>query len=144
MTRLQQLLDEKKGRVFRIAPSATVAEAAREFVEQGVSSLVVTDNDHILGLFTKNDLTRCCAQHSGSLEEVQVSAFMKTNVFTTTPAVDLDELIRTMVREGFHHVPVSEDGKAVGMVTYGDILASEHFRLHHLGEDLLHYIQGVC
>jgi len=143
MTTPQDLLDEKKGRVFRILPSATLAEAARELVEHGISSLVVAEDGHILGLFTKNDLTRCCAECPGSLEETRVSEYMKTNVFTTTPDADLEELIRTMVREDFHHVPVSADGKAVGMITYGDILASEHVRLLHEEEDLLNYIQGV-
>ena len=142
MTTIENLLEAKGGRVYQIGPSASIAAAAREFIAHGVSSLVVAQQGRIVGLFTKNDLTRCCAERAGSLEETKVSEYMKEDVFTTTPAADLDEVVRTMIREGFHHVPVSEGGKPMGMITYGDILASERRRLQDEEQDLIEYIQG--
>ena len=143
MATARNLLEAKRGRLFRISPSASLADAAREFIEHGVSSLVVVDADRIVGLLTKNDLTRCCAERPDSLELAKVSEYMETDIFTTTSDADLDELIQIMVQKGFHHVPVSDDGKPVGMITYGDILASECSRLHGEERDFLRYIQGI-
>ena len=143
MTKTLQLLEAKDPRVFQIAPTATVAEAAREFIAHDISSLVVSDDGGIAGLFTKNDLTRCCAERPGALSETRVGEYMETGVFTTTPDADLDDLIRTMILQGFHHVPVTEDRRVIGMITYADILASECSRLHGEEEDLVRYIQGI-
>jgi CBS domain-containing protein len=143
MTRTQDLLAGRRGRLFEIAPQASVADAARAFVEHGVSSLLVVEGGKLLGLITKNDLTRCCAEQPTSLQRAAVSDYMQTELYTTTPDVDLDELVRTMVQRGFHHVPVLEGETPVGMVTHGDILASECSRLHGEENELLAYIQGI-
>lgn len=54
---------------------------------------------------------------------------MTRRVTTIGPEDTLDALRRLLENEGFHHVPVLENGKLVGMVSYTDYLRviGEHF-----------------
>jgi CBS domain-containing protein len=142
VTKVAYLLQSKGTDVYRIHRDAPVVEAARELLEKNVSSLVVYDDHQMVGIFTKNDLTRCCAAHPERVAEARVAEFMKSEIYTTTADADLHEVISTMIRRGFHHVPVHDGGKAIGMITSVDILTYESHRLQSEEEELLRYIRG--
>ena len=42
------------------APTATLTEAARQMIDQDVSSLPVVEQDDLVGIITKTDILRAC------------------------------------------------------------------------------------
>lgn len=142
MTKVRELMRLKSGPVHGIQKGATIVEAARAFVDEELGSLLVYDGEELVGIFTKNDLSRRCIDRRGDLRDVRVGDGLATEVFTTTPDAGLDEAFDEMIRRGCRHMPVLEDGRAVGMLTPIDILLYQKDTAHFENEVLVEYIQG--
>lgn len=136
-------LKTRQGGVRSIGADDSIEEAIRLFLESDVSSLVVRDDgEKLVGIFTKNDLVRCCAQHPDGIRNLKVADFMTPEPFTATIHENLDDVITEMMAKGFRHVPILEDGRAVGMVTPIDILEHQKNLLCGEHEELIRYVRG--
>ncbi len=135
-------LKTRRGGVQGVSQDASVEEAVRKFLDTDVSSLVVYDGEKLVGIFTKNDLVRCCARHPDGIRKVKVAQYMKRNPYTASAQQNLDDVIEVMVAKGFRHVPILEHGRAVGMVTPIDILEHQKGLLRGEHEELVRYIRG--
>lgn len=141
MNRIKDLKSRSIGS-HGIAHTASVIDAAREFVAKKISALIVYDVDKMVGIFTKNDLVRTCAEHPDGVATLKVRECMKTGVYTTTVDANLDDVAEVMIERGFRHVPVLEAGKVVGMVTHIDILLYERALLTEENIKMIRYVQG--
>ena len=142
MRRVASLLKSRSVAVQRVPQTASVADAVASFIDNEISALVVRDGEKLTGIFTKNDLVRCCAAHPDGVLDLRISEVMKAGPHTTTPDEDLDDVMETMVKRGFRHVPVLEAGRAIGMVTAQDILIHQNELLQVEREELVRYVQG--
>ena len=142
MRRVEDMLRSREVTIQGIQQTATVQEAVAELLDKEISSLVVYDSDRLAGIFTKNDLLRCCNRHPADVGKLKVAEAMKTDLFVTTPDADLDDVMAVMIERGVHHVPVVENGRAIGMLSSNDILAHQNEILQVEREDLIRYIQG--
>ena len=142
MRRVASLLRKRNIDIHGIQQTASVEDAVTSFIDKKISALVVYEGEQLAGIFTKNDLVRCCARFPDGIRELPVSEVMKTNLYTTTPDADLDDVMAVMVKRGFRHVPVLEGGRAVGMVTSEDILTHQNEILQVEREELVRYVQG--
>lgn len=135
-------LKTRSGGVQGISQDASVEEAVHRFLEADVSSLAVYDGEKLVGIFTKNDLVRCCARHPDGIRELKIGQHMKRNPYTADIHDDLDVVIEVMIERGFRHVPVMEEGRAIGIVTPIDILEHQRGLLRGQNEELVRYIRG--
>jgi len=135
-------LKTRCGGVHGISRGASVLESAHKFIEADVSALVVYDGEKFVGIFTKNDLVRCCGTHQEGIRGIKVEQFMKRNPYTADIHANLDDVIKVMIEKGFRHVPVLEEGRPVGMVTPIDILAYQKELLSGDRDQLMRYIHG--
>ena len=142
MRRVKDLLRSREVVVQGIPQTASVREAVAEFLDKKVSALVVYDGEQIAGIFTKNDLVRCCNERPDDVGKLMVADLMKKDLFTTTPDADLDDVMAVMVEREFRHVPVVEGKRAIGMLSSLDILAHQNEILQVDHQDLLRYIRG--
>jgi CBS domain-containing protein len=139
---VESLLRSRGVAVHGLPQAEPVAAAVASFLEHQISALAIYDGERLAGLFTKNDLVRCCAHHGERTLGLPLSEVMKADLYTTTPGADLDDVMEVMVRRGFRHVPVLEGERMVGMVTSQDILAHQNEILQIEREELRRYIQG--
>ncbi len=76
MTTLQQLLNQKGGKIWSTHPDATVFDAVAKMAEKDIGSLVVIDGDELVGIITERHYARnvilkgkaspaTCAGHHG-------------------------------------------------------------------------------
>ena len=128
--------------IHGVSQDSSVLDAASEFIDKQISALAVYQGDDFVGIFTKNDLVRCCVDRPEGLAGIALSEVMKTDLYTTTPDSDVDDVMEQMVRRGFRHVPVLENGRAVGMITAQDILSHQNEILEVERKELRRYIQG--
>ena len=106
--------------VLAVAPEDTIGEAAQKMDERGVGSAVVLDFGRLIGIFTERDLLRAVAGRVHS-SEARVREWMTPDPITVAPDVSVEEAARTMLDNGFRHLPVVEDGRAVGIVSIRDV-----------------------
>ena len=116
-------------RVAEIMTNATVtdsttvslASAAALMWRQQTGSLVIVEDDEIVGIVTERDVLRTVAAGK-DLDTVAVGDVMSTDVVTTTPDTPVRDAARLMARDWIRHLPVVEsDGRLVGIVSQRDI-----------------------
>ena len=106
--------------VLTVDPSDTIGETAQMMVERGVSSAVVSDYGNLIGIVTERDLTRAVAGRVHT-SEARVREWMTSDPITLTPDASADEAAKIMLDNGFRHVPIVEEGRAVGIVSIRDV-----------------------
>jgi CBS domain-containing protein len=106
--------------VLTVDPSDTIGETAQQMVERGVSSAVVSDYGTLIGIVTERDLTRAVAGRVHT-SEARVREWMTSDPITLSPDASADEAAKIMLDNGFRHVPIVQDGRAVGIVSIRDV-----------------------
>jgi CBS domain-containing protein len=106
--------------VLTVDPSDTIGETAQKMVERGVSSAVVSDYGTLIGIVTERDLTRAVAGRVHT-SEARVREWMTSDPITLGPDASADEAAKIMLDNGFRHVPIVAEGRAVGIVSIRDV-----------------------
>ena len=106
--------------VLTVEPSDTIGETAQKMVERGVSSAVVSDYGTLIGIVTERDLTRAVAGRVHT-SEARVREWMTSDPITLGPDASADEAAKIMLDNGFRHVPIVDEGRAVGIVSIRDV-----------------------
>jgi CBS domain-containing protein len=119
--------DLAKRAPITVTPDTTIAAGARKMSEHGISSLLVSDDERLLGIVTDRDLrNRVLATGRDPSEPV-------TTIMTADPLM-LDHSspvlsgIIAMAGRGIHHLPLADAGRVVGMVTTRDLMS---LQTHH-------------
>jgi CBS domain-containing protein len=107
--------------VLEVAPEDTLGQAAEAMVERGVGSAVVSDFGRLIGILTERDLLRAVAGRVHS-SEARVREWMTADPVTASVSTDLAEAARTMLDQGFRHLPVVDDERAIGIVSIRDVV----------------------
>jgi CBS domain-containing protein len=106
--------------VLTVEPADTIGETAQKMVERGVSSAVVSDYGTLIGIVTERDLTRAVAGRVHT-SEARVREWMTADPITLGPGDSADEAAKIMLDNGFRHVPIVAEGRAVGIVSIRDV-----------------------
>lgn len=101
------------------------------FRKKNIRHVPVMEGDKLIGIISKNDIMRLSFgsmfDNQGEGDEAildmltidQVMSSHPVSVSSDTPIKDVAE---TFVKEHFHSLPVSDDGKLVGIVTSTDVI----------------------
>ena len=105
----------------------SIRATARRMRDERVSSVLVMEGGNLAGIVTDKDLRRRVLAEGRDTSQ-PIAEVMSRNPCALPANADLDEALLTMMRRGYHHLPVMEGGRAVGLVTAGDLLRaqSEH------------------
>jgi len=124
-------------RVHTIAPAASVLDAVEKMNHLRIGSLVVMEDDQVLGIFTERDVLRRVVGEMRKPTTTTVNEVMSRDVVCVEPDADLDEVGALMKNRKIRHVPVCDrDCGLVGMISIGDLNA---FHASHR-EAALHYL----
>jgi CBS domain-containing protein len=103
-----------------VEPEATLGEAATMMGERHVGSVIVIEEDRIVGILTERDIVRALSREHDA-PGLPVVEWMSKDPTTTSPDTGVKEALRQMVDGGFRHLPVTDNGKVVGMVSIRDV-----------------------
>jgi len=104
-----------------LAPDRTVREAAAIMERAGVGSIVIVDDDAIVGIVTDRDLVRR-ALAVGRDTDTRVDGVMSSPVVTIGADADLHDAFALFRSHGLRRLVVERDGRFVGMITIDDLL----------------------
>jgi CBS domain-containing protein len=103
-----------------VAPTATVAEAAQVMSLRRVGAALVVVDGELLGIFTERDIVRAlAAEHDAATHGV--AEWMTKDPFTLDAEASAQETLALMLAKGFRHVPVTDRGRLVGIVSMRDL-----------------------
>jgi CBS domain-containing protein len=103
--------------VLTVEPAASIGEAAEKMIEAGVGAVVVMeDMVRLVGIVTERDLMRAAAQRARAAE-ARVRQWMTESVITIEPETTVDDAAKMMFERNFRHLPVTKDGRLLGIVS---------------------------
>ena len=105
-----------------VAPSTTVAEAAKMMRDEDVGALPVVENGKLTGMVTDRDIAVRTVAEGKDPQSTKVADVCSGDLVTIDPHQDLDEALRLMAHHQVRRLPVvEEDGRLVGVVAQADV-----------------------
>jgi CBS domain-containing protein len=136
MTTVKQVLDQKGREVFSIRPDATVFDAIKKMAEKNVGSLVVMDDDKLIGIITERHYARKVVLEGRASPATPVRTIMETSVVYAKPQQSVEECMAVMTDKKIRHLPVIENGRLIGIISIGDlvqaIISHQQFTIEQL------------
>jgi CBS domain-containing protein len=113
-----------KGRAVSTArPDVSLLDVAQKLGAKKIGAIVVVgDNGHVAGIISERDIIRALAERGAQALTLTVSDAMTRTVVSCQETSEIDELMETMTKGRFRHMPVIEDGALVGIVSIGDVV----------------------
>lgn len=105
-----------------LAPDTPVREACRLLERKRIASILVCEEDTLVGIFTQRDVLYQSAAGALDLDE-PLSTAMTAEPQTLTVDSQLSEALATMIERGFRQMPlVDGSGRPLGVLTSRIIL----------------------
>lgn len=140
---VKDLLEKKSKELFFLDADETVAAAITLMTERKISAVLVTKRDAPVGIFTERDVLRCYMREGAAFSALPLERAMTANLIVVEPDEDLCTVMTIMVEKGVRHMPVSEQGRIVGMLSIRDVVKTQvetlRAEIHHLKD----YVSGV-
>jgi CBS domain-containing protein len=110
-------------RLVSVGPDESAHAGVERMLESGVGSVLVCEDNRLLGIFTERDVLRL-AGDTTDLRQVSVRDVMTTEVQSIGPDDDVLAAARLMSEKRIRHVPVVQDGNILGVVGIRDVMRS--------------------
>lgn len=112
--------------VVTIGPEALLDQAAQVMVEHRIGSILVLEDEQLIGILTERDVLRAMAQEAGAgpgrhPATEPVSDWMTRGPDTIEPDVRPGHAVSLMMHGGYRHLPVLDSGQLVGMLSLRDL-----------------------
>lgn len=118
---VKEILRVKGNRLLSVEPSSRVADAVGTMAGENLGSLVVLEQGRMAGMLTFHEVLRALAARSGSFGELRVADIMQRDPVTATPDMEVNDLRRAMLESGARYLPVMQDGKLLGIISFRDV-----------------------
>lgn len=107
--------------VVSVDKKTSVRDAAAKMAETDVGSVVVNDNNKLVGIITDRDITIRGVAKNNDLGNVTCDQVMSKNVVTATSDTNMEDVIDLMSENQIKRVPIVDNENVVGMVSLRDI-----------------------
>ncbi len=142
MKLVQHLLDGKGRDIISVTAETSVLDAIKLMADKAVGSLLVMQDDKLLGIVTERDYARKVIIKGRSSESTEVGEIMTPDVFTANSQETVNDCMTVMTERKIRHLPVVDDGVVSGMISIGDLVQAIITDQKEEIEHLEHYISG--
>jgi CBS domain-containing protein len=106
--------------LLSVGADERVADAARRMVDRGVGAVLVMEGERLAGILTERDVLRAVAE--GRVDDARVGERMTRNPETVEASESTGHAASLMIHGGFRHLPVTDGGAVVGIVSIRDLM----------------------
>lgn len=108
--------------VLATTPRASVRDVAAQIVLNNISGMPVAERDgKVLGVITEADVLEAL-NNGEKLEKLTTEEIMSDDPVTVETETPVEKVIQLLNEEGIVRVPVTENGKLVGIISRGDVI----------------------
>ncbi len=109
--------------VITVRPDTPVAAVADILAERRIGGVVVSDDGRrVVGILSERDIVRALALRGAECLTLVTADLMTRNPSCCAPGDEADAVLQRMTDGRFRHMPVTERGDLVGIVTIGDVV----------------------
>ncbi len=108
--------------VVSVKPTATVVEAARIMKQSNIGAVIVSEGGpKPIGIFTERDVLRRVVAEGMDPKTTTVANVMTRTLVTVEASEPLDRVFEQLADGRFRHLPITEGGQVVGIVSLTDL-----------------------
>jgi len=142
MATVKDILSKKGTEVVSIEQETTVLEATRSMNQRRIGSVVVTDGQKVVGIFSERDVLARVVAAGREPADTLIRDVMSSPVACCQSTTDLEEVRAVMTQNRFRHLPVVEEDRLMGIISSGDIMAFECEAQEHTIRWMNEYLFG--
>lgn len=101
--------------------TSPVAEAARRMKSRNVGDVIVLDGDKICGVVTDRDIVVRAIAEDRDPQQTKLGDICSRDLITLERTATVDQAIALMREHAIRRLPVTDQGKPVGIVSIGDL-----------------------
>ena len=101
--------------------TASVHEAARAMRDQDIGDVIVIEHNQVCGIITDRDVVVRVVAEVKDPTTTTLADICSHALLTVKPSDSVEEALRLMRTHTVRRLPVVEEGKAVGIVSLGDL-----------------------
>lgn len=123
--KIKTILGDKGHDVYSISADTTLADMVREMLSLNVGCLLIlNDNGAAEGIITERDFLHNVARNPDSWQSVRVGDVMVRDVVVCAINKTLEQVMEKMNQNRIRHIPISDGGKVIGLLSIGDIISA--------------------
>ena len=112
-------------KVVTVVVEDTAFQAAKLMADKHIAALVVVDGESkIIGIVTERDMTQRIIAAGLDGKTTPVKHIMTGNPDTLSPEDSAGDALELMQTRNYRHLPVTEDGKCIAIVSIRDLYVS--------------------
>ena len=140
MSTVKSALAQKSGALIQVRSGDMLVQALRQMRENRVRSVLVIDDDVLVGIVTQGDCAIKVLLPGLDAKQTPVRQVMTSSPETVKLDDRLEGCMTMMAARGFRHLPVLDAGKVVGVISIGDVVKNIIRDLEQNVGDLTGYI----
>jgi signal-transduction protein with cAMP-binding, CBS, and nucleotidyltransferase domain len=122
VTVAQQIQEVMTKQLHTVRKDATLRQVARLMQDQKIGNVIVTNPDGTLcGVVTDRDLVVRGMAAQRDVDKTKVGDVCTDAIVKLPPTASIDEAVKLMRERAVRRIPVVTDGKAIGIITIGDL-----------------------
>ena len=106
-----------------VRSDTSVKEVVATMNKFDIGSIIIVQGDRPVGIITERDILRRLVEPCLAPETLTARQIMTSPVLTISETAGIEETAKLMARKRVKRLPVINNGKLVGMITYTDIVA---------------------
>lgn len=114
-----QIVDNRPA--ISVSPDTSVLSSCRLLEEANVGALAVVDAGRLVGILSERDVVRRCVGQERDPTVTEAREIMTPDPQTVPREASLVIAMDLMLRGGFRHLPVEEDGEVFGILSMREI-----------------------
>ncbi|MDD9954515.1 MAG: CBS domain-containing protein [Candidatus Woesearchaeota archaeon] len=114
--------DIMTSKVLTTSPKESFPKARGKMQKINVGSIIIEEKGEIRGIFTEYDVVMQFYDQQGKLHIKDVSEFMRKSVKVTEKGMDIFVANRLLLEKKMHRLPITQEGKLIGIVTQTDVI----------------------
>jgi len=118
---VKEILRVKGSRLLSIEPTGRAVDAVATMAKENLGSLVVLERGRMIGMLTFHEILRALADRAGTLGDTRVAELMVRDPVCAAPDMEVNDLRRTMLESGARYLPVMQEGKLLGVISFRDV-----------------------
>ena len=112
----------RRTKLVTLNRQAKAYQAARAMADNHIGAVLVSDPRGLAGIVTDRDLALAVLGHGLDPTATSLSEIMSEEVVTCDIGADLAQVARLMQEHGVRRIPVTDGGRAIGLVTLDDLV----------------------
>jgi CBS domain-containing protein len=105
-----------------VRPDTTMKEVVATMNKLGIGSILVVQGERPVGIITERDILRREVEPRLAPETLTAKHVMTSPVITINEEASIEEAARLIAKKKAKRLPVMNNGKLVGILTYTDIV----------------------